>query len=67
MVEKIRPAAVPVQRSDEDGHHIWWGVSYKCPKCGNGISEHEKACDNCGTFFDWTKTARVRLVPEVYW
>lgn len=61
MVEKIRPAAVPVKG------YTWWDVSYKCPKCGKGISEHEKACDNCGTFFDWTKTAKVRLVPEVYW
>lgn len=67
MIEKIRPNAEPHFNDGNDGRDAYWCVNYTCPKCGVRIVRYIMACDQCGTFFDWSKIANVRVVPEIVW
>lgn len=67
MVEKIRPNATVEWR---DGNYLLnqnYYIQYKCPECCKKIFEGDIACDECGTFFDWSQTAHIKIVREVEW
>ena len=66
------PEIVKVKPKAEARRNDWafparWDVDYSCPKCGKWIRERDIACDKCGTFFDWSKTAHIRMNPEIVW
>lgn len=64
---KVRPSARAVWSEGNDGWDARYKVGYMCPTCSNTINERDIACDECGTFFDWSKKAVVNLVPQIEW
>lgn len=69
MIEKVRPFAEIVECCDSDGRHSWEEIEYRCPTCKRIINHHvnDVACDKCGTFYDWSKTAKIRTVESIVW
>lgn len=67
MVEKIRPNAKAEWTDGNDGRDGHYYVEYSCPKCHRRIFTDEMACDNCGTFFDWSKHARLQVEYSAVW
>ena len=67
MVDKIRPNASVAYSYGNDGRDDHYYVSYSCPKCGKRLVNYEIACDECGTFFDWTHTAHIEIRREIVW
>ena len=67
MVEKVR-ARVTLEWSDgndgRDGHYF---VKYWCSQCNKSIKEDDIACDVCGTFFDWSKKAKIVVHRDIEW
>lgn len=66
-ITKVRPIAEKRYSSGCDGRVSQWIVDYYCPKCKKPINNGDIACDKCGTFFDWSKTAHIRMNPEIVW
>lgn len=64
-IVKVRPKAD--KRMLDSYYPPRWDVDYSCPKCGKWIREKDIACDKCGTFFDWSKTAHIKMNPEIVW
>lgn len=68
MIEKIRPSARVEHDYGMDGRSgLKRRVVYFCPKCVKFIRENDMACDNCGTFFDWSKKAEIEIREEIIW
>ena len=67
MGMKIRPDAEIYRASDSDGWHEWDEIRYRCPKCNRIIQKQEVACVDCEVFFDWSKTASIKVIKEIYW
>lgn len=69
MIEKIRPTAKVVEKMNDDGWRTWHEAEYHCPTCGRKIRGYmeETACDECGTFYDWSKKAEVEKVYQIKW
>ena len=67
MVKKVRPNAEVEYSYGNDGRDDYYYPSYSCPKCGNYINENQQACEECGTFFDWSKTATIQIVRQIVW
>ena len=67
MVEKIRPDAEVRYDYGNDGRDERYYISYHCPKCGRSLSKGDIACDECGIFFDWSKTAGIEIIRKVVW
>ena len=69
MVEKIRPNAIIVTESNDDGWRTWKAVEYHCPTCNHKIRGYmkETACDQCGTFYDWSKEAKIETIYQIKW
>lgn len=66
-VEKIKPNAEIKFSFGNDGRDGGNYIAYSCPKCGKHIRENDIACDECGSFFDWSKRAHIRVIREVEW
>lgn len=66
-MDKIRPNATVEYDNGSDGRDWRYIITYKCPKCNKRIKEKDIACTECGTFFDWSKRARIQIVREVVW
>ena len=66
-VTKIRPNVRIEWNNGNDGRDGRYEVFYYCPGCGRCISECLVACDQCGTFFDWSKRAEIRVTRSVEW
>lgn len=66
-VEKIRPDAEVRYDYGNDGRDGRYYISYCCPKCGRLLFKGDIACDRCGTFFDWSKTASIEIIRKVMW
>lgn len=66
-ITKVRPAAQIEYSDGIDGRNPHHYVSYHCPNCHKYLKELDVACDQCGTFFDWTMKASVRLEPVLDW
>ena len=66
-IVKVRPDAQIGYSDGIDGRNPHYYVSYYCPNCRKYLNENDIACDQCGTFFDWTMRARVRLEPVLDW
>lgn len=66
-VTKIRPNAKIEWNDGNDGRDGRYDVFYYCSGCGRRISECLVACDQCGTFFDWSKRAEIRVTRSVEW
>ena len=67
MVDKIRPDATYDWSEGNDGRDSTYKIKYFCPKCYKSLYEGEIACDKCGTFFDWSKKAYIRMKPTIEW
>ena len=66
-VIKRKPMARVEYSYGNDGRDGEYYVQYSCPKCGKKIRFEDIACDECGTFFDWSQKARIKVVREVEW
>lgn len=66
-IQKVRPTAEKRYSCGNDGRDARWVVDYSCPNCKKPISKGDIACDRCGTFIDWSKTAHIRMNPEIVW
>ena len=66
-LKKVRALAEERYSSGNDGRDGRWVIDYSCPNCRKPINKGEIACDRCGTFFDWSKTAHIRMIPEIVW
>lgn len=66
-VNKIRPNATIKYNYGTDGRDGYDYISYSCPVCTKNIKKKDIACTECGTFFDWTKTAKIKTVQTVEW
>lgn len=66
-IPKVRPSAEKRYSHGNDGRDARWVVDYSCPNCRKPINKGDIACDRCGTFFDWEKTAHIRMIPEIVW
>lgn len=66
-IPKVRPSAEVCYSSGIDGRESKWYIDYSCPNCKQYIRKGDIACDRCGTFFDWSKTAHIRMNPEIVW
>lgn len=66
-IQKVRPSAEKRYSCGNDGRDARWVVDYSCRNCGKPISKGDISCDRCGTFFDWSKTAHIRMNPEIVW
>lgn len=64
---KIRPYAEIYTARDDDGWHEWDEIRYRCPMCNKIIREREVACADCEIFFDWSKTAHIKVIKEICW
>lgn len=69
MINKIRPIARVEWSEGNDGRDAHHYIAYYCPTCKRRIWGYEKvtACDNCGTFYDWSKKAHIETKYEVKW
>ena len=67
MVKKIRPNAKAEFTNGNDGRDSHYYIQYSCPNCHKRICKDEMACDNCGTFFDWSKYARLHVEYSAVW
>ena len=67
MVKKIIPGASVKYNYGNDGRDDSYRIYYYCPKCWKPLSKYEIACDECGTFFDWSKTASIEIIRKVVW
>ena len=67
MVEKIRPNATIEFSHGMDGKDAHYYIAYRCPNCHKRIGEGDIACEECGSFFDWSMTARMVVKREVEW
>ena len=65
--EKIRPIAQAEYSFGNDGRDAHYYISYKCPTCYNSIDEDIVACTKCGTFFDWSKKAHLKVHYSAEW
>lgn len=66
MVKKIKPRAEIKLSEGNDGWDFRYYVKYSCP-CGKGIQENDIACDECGTFFDWSQKATIEITRNIVW
>lgn len=68
-MKKILPKAEAIYDYGMDGRDLTkrYRCVFSCPKCGQGIREKETACDECGTFFDWSKTPVIKEILTVEW
>lgn len=66
-INKIRPEATVKFNYGTDGRDFCYYISFRCPKCNKFIREKDIACTECGTFFDWSKQARIEVVRTVVW
>lgn len=66
-MDKIRPNATAAYDYGEDGRDPHYHILYNCPNCNKRIREKDIACDKCGTFFDWSRKARIKIVHSVVW
>lgn len=66
-MNKIRPNASIYLDFGEDGRDCHRRISFKCPNCNKRIREKDIACTECGTAFDWSKKARIKVVRTVEW
>lgn len=66
-IKKVRPHATVEFSNGIDGRDSFYYVHYTCPTCGKSIRENDIACDVCGTFFDWSKKAKIELVRTIVW
>jgi hypothetical protein len=66
-IKKVRALAEKRYSSGNDGRDSRWVVDYYCPNCRKAIRKGDIACDRCGLFFDWKKTASIRMNPEIVW
>lgn len=67
MVDKVRPGAFIQFDGGEDGRDCKYVAKYICPKCGKPLYEGQMACEECGTFFDWSKRAHIVVTRSVEW
>jgi hypothetical protein len=67
MVEKIRPIASIQHSYGNDGRDGFDYIQYNCPKCKKRILDIDIACDNCGTFFNWEKMAKIKTIKTIIW
>ena len=65
--KKVRPAASVELSYGNDGRDCHYYVAYKCPTCGKSTIKGTVACDRCGTFFDWSKKASIKVIRKVEW
>ena len=64
---KVRPNARVVFSSGIDGRDSHYYIQYSCSGCGRDIRQGDIACDNCGTFHDWSQKAEYVLKREIVW
>lgn len=57
MTDKIRPIAMVEYSEENDERDDYHYIAYYCPICRIRTWGYEKvtACNNCGTFYDWSK------------
>lgn len=66
-IEKIKPNARMMWTNGNDGRDGHYYICYTCPKCNKPIDEGDIACDECGTFFDWTERAHIKYTQVIEW
>lgn len=66
-VNFVRPNASVGFTEGMDGWDAHYFVEYSCPTCNKNISEGVVACTKCGTFFDWSKHAKIVVSRSVEW
>lgn len=67
-VEKVRPDAnIEFDGIAGDGRNPYCFVNYRCPKCRKTINLGCIECEKCGTFFDWTKKAVIKVHRSIHW
>lgn len=66
-MKKILPKAEAKWDYGMDGRDPQRIIIFFCPKCGKRIREKETACDECGTFFDWSKRPIIKEILAVEW
>lgn len=66
-MNEARPDASVELDYGNDGRDCRYYIAYKCPKCGKSTYEGVVACDRCGTFFDWSKKASIKVIRKVEW
>lgn len=66
-VVKVRPRAAVQFDNGNDGRDARYEIEYRCSGCNKIIREGDIACDQCGTFHDWGKKARIKIIREVIW
>lgn len=67
MLDIIRPDAKIELDYGVDGRDCHYYISFKCPECNKSIREKDIACTKCGTFFDWSKKATIKVIRIVEW
>ena len=67
MIEKVRPIAVIAHSNGNDGWDAHDYIMYRCPGCSKILQRKDIACDECGTFFDWSKMAEIKTVKQIVW
>ena len=65
--EKIRPIAQVKFSDGVDGRNPHYYISYNCPNCYKDIRKGDIACTKCGTFFDWSKKAHLKVHYSAEW
>lgn len=66
-VTKVRPDAKVIYDYGCDGRDGHYDIDYSCPKCKKNILKKDIACQECGTFFDWSKKATIKIIPIIEW
>lgn len=66
-VRKIRPDAEVYWDNGADGRDGAYRIKYTCPVCGKKIYRDDIACDECGTFFDWSMKAEIVVTRSIVW
>ena len=66
-IEKIRPRAFIQFSEGNDGRDSHYYIEYRCAGCNRCIRKGDIACDQCGTFHDWSKTASIVIRREIEW
>lgn len=66
-IVKVRPKASVEYSYGNDGKDEHYYIQYRCAGCNRVISQGDIACDNCGTFHDWSMKADYVIKREIIW
>ncbi len=66
-LDPVRPLAEVKFSEGNDGRDWHYYIEYSCPSCKSRVHEYQSVCHKCESKLDWTKVAKIKMVPTIEW